>query len=397
MILLIIILIILLILSAYFSSTETIFYLSEEKIKKRYIKVNYENFLIFILISNTLVNIFIGIISEKIFSEKIFKDSSIIYSIFLTTSILLFFGEIVPKRLALFLHGKFSSYFLFIMQKWIDFIKFFEKTIDFLIFPIKKIEKEDRIFSVLEIKKVLDDGIKKGYFNSVHASVVSNLISQSFSNIKEHIIHYSDLPDININSDFQKVFDSFKQYNLKNIPVVSLNKKDIFGYISKTDFINQIVEGEINKDNFNIKNIIKPLEMIYEFESIEFCIRRFIETNSTILGVYDEHFQYCGIIDYYKLIDDLLFNISFNYNSKLPIVLNPNISCRSLYYNYNIDFDEVDFDLNLIDLILNKLGKIPQTGDYIFYKDYEISILKMKNKKILLVEISKAKKLAKEN
>ncbi len=385
---LILVLTILLSLSAFFSSTETIFYLSDEKIRNKYIKTDYDTFLVFILLSNTIVNIFIGITSEKIFSENLIKDKSIIFSIVISTSILLFFGEIIPKRLALILYSGTNNIFLFLMQKWIDLIKFFEKLINFFIKPIKKIENEDKTFSILEIKNVLSDGIIRGYFNPVQASLISNLVSQSFSTIKDHIIHYSELPDINGQASIEDIFNAFKNCNLKKLPVTSKNKKTIFGYISKGDFLNSIIDKSDDK-SFNIKNIIRPLNMIYEYESIEVGIHRFIEAEETILGVYDEHFQYCGIIDYYKLIDDMLFDISIASNKKLPIILNANISCRSLFYNYNINIQEKDFDLKLVEIVLNKLGKIPEVGDSISYLGYKITIVKMKNKKIVSLKIDK--------
>lgn len=388
MIILLIIFIILLIFSAFFSSTETIFYLTEEKIKKEYIKVSYDSFLVFILLSNTIVNIFIGITAEEIFANHIFKDKSILISIALTTSILLFVGEIIPKRLALIIYPSVNRSFIYLMQKWIDLIRFFENIINFFISPIKNLNKEDKLFSIKEIKDVLFDGIKNGYFNPVQASLISNLISQSSSLVKDNIIHYTDLPKITNSSSLDDIFDAFKKTDLINLPVVSKNLKTVYGYVSKEDLL-KVYLNDSDSKIYDIKNILHPLDMIYEFENIEFAIHRFIETNSTIFGVYDEYFQYCGVIDYYKLIDNILFSHSSILQNKFPITVNPLISCRSLYYNYNMQIKEEDFDLQLIDLILKNLGKFPQVGDYFIYQNYKFMISKIKGKKILSIIIDR--------
>ncbi|MEJ5272995.1 MAG: CNNM domain-containing protein [Spirochaetota bacterium] len=293
---LLIIFIILLAFSAFFSSTETIFYLSDEKTKNRNIKINNDLFLIFILISNTLVNIFIGIISEKIFTEHILKDKSILFTIGITTFILLFFGEIIPKRMALILYPIVKNQFLSIMQKWIDLIRFFEKIINFFIKPISKINQEDKIFTIKEIKEALNDGIKNGYFNPLQAYLISNLISQSLSTVKDNMIHYSEIPFITNNMNIKEVYELAKKTDLNKLPVISKNMKNIYGYISKGDILNVITENK-KYEKYEINSFVKPLDMIYEFESIEFAIKRFIEKGETILGVYDEHFQYCGIIE----------------------------------------------------------------------------------------------------
>ncbi|MFN3412054.1 MAG: CNNM domain-containing protein [Exilispira sp.] len=385
---LIIIFILLLIFSAFFSSTETVYYLSEEKIKNQFVKVNRDLFLIFILLSNTIVNIFIGITSEKIFAHTIFKDKSIIYGIVTTTTILLFLGEIIPKRLALIVYPVIDKKFLYLMQKWIDSIRFFEKVLNFFIKPISKLNKEDKVFSIREIKEVLNDGINKGYFNSTQASLLSNLISQSMSYVKDNMIHYTELPLITNSMNINEIYDSFKKSELKKIPVVSKNMKTIFGYISKNDLINYLKEDR-PAGYFKINSIIKPLDMIYEFENIEVAIKRFIDNQNTILGVYDEYFQYCGILDYYKLIDNMLFSFTCISSSKFPLVLNSNISCRSLFYNYNIKLNEEDMNMMLNDFLFSKLNKIPKEGDFIIYRDYKFTIVKVKNKKIIQIKIDK--------
>ena len=385
---LILLFVILLVFSAFFSSTETMFYLSDEKIKNQYIKINNDLFLIFILISNTLVNIFIGIISEKIFDQYLLKGKSILFTIGLTTFILLFFGEIIPKRMALIIYPFLNRQFFYIMQKWINAVRFFEKVINIFIKPLTKINQEDKIFTVKEIKDALYDGIKNGYFNPIQAYLISNLVSQSLSTVKDNMIHYTDIPFITIDSNINEVYDSFKKTDISKLPVLSKNMKNIYGYISKGEILNLLVENK-KSETITIKSIIKPLDMIYEYENIELAIKRFIEKEDTILGVYDEHFQFCGILDYYKIIDNMLFNFSTNFSKKLPLNIQSNISCRSLYYNYDIEIKDEDFDLSLNDLILNNLGKIPQEGDYIIYQKYKFTISKIKNKKISHVIITK--------
>jgi len=385
---LILLFVILLLFSAFFSSTETMFYLSDEKIKNQYIKINNDLFLIFILISNTLVNIFIGIISERIFTEHLFKGQSILFTIGLTTFILLFFGEIIPKRLALIVYPFVNRQFFYIMQKWIDIIRFFEKVINIFIKPLSKINQEDKLFTVKEIKDALYDGVKNGYFNPIQAYLIANLVSQSLSTVKDNMIHYSEFPFITIDSNISEVYESFKNTNLSKLPVLSKNMKNIYGYISKGEIIKALLENKKN-ETLMIKSIIKPLDMIYEFENIEFAIKRFIEKEDTILGVYDEHFQYCGILDYHKIIDNMLFSFSTNTFKKFPLIIHSNISCRTLYYNYDIEIKDEDFDLSLNDLLLNNLEKIPQEGDYIIYQKYKFTIAKIKNKKITQVVIDK--------
>lgn len=379
---------ILLLFSAFFSSTETIFYLSEEKIKNKYIKVSHESFLIFILLSNTVVNIFIGIVSEKLFSEHLFVNKTILLNIGLTTFILLLFGEILPKRMALIIYPLVNERFLFIMQKWINIIKFFDKIISFCIKPIQKINKEDKIFSINEIKKVLNDGINKGYFDLTQASLISNLISSSMSTVKDNIIHYSEIPVITNSMNFNEIFNAFKNSNLNKIPVVSKNMKQVFGYISKEDMTKFIILNA-KENSFDINKFIKPLDMIYEFENIEVAIKRFVETQDTILGVYDEHFQYCGILDYYRLIDNMLFNFPIKSYKNFPIIVKGDVSCRALFYNYDIQLQEQDLDLKLNDLILRNLGRLPKEQDTLEYLDYIFTVSKVKNKKIALITIDK--------
>ncbi|MEJ5272994.1 MAG: transporter associated domain-containing protein, partial [Spirochaetota bacterium] len=97
----------------------------------------------------------------------------------------------------------------------------------------------------------------------------------------------------------------------------------------------------------------------------------------------------CGIIDYHKIINNMLFNFSINTFKKFPLLVPSNISCRSLFYNYDIEIKEEDFDLSLNDLLLNNLEKIPEENDFIIYQNYKFRIAKIKNKKITQIIIEK--------
>ncbi|HPB47989.1 MAG TPA: CNNM domain-containing protein [Exilispira sp.] len=377
MIILIILLCILLFLSAFFSSTETVYYLADNKVKSKYVSASTDSFLTFILISNTMVNIFIGIISEKLTLNYLFKDRSLIFSIVLSTFLLLFFGEILPKRLALKLYKKLQYINLPVMQAYISKFKFVDNAVQFFSNSLEGLKIESKVLSINEVKKSLTDGLKKKLFQPAQTSLVLNIISLTSGKVKDLMVHYTDIPHITLNTKLDHILKAFKDTDLSFFPVTSKDYEKTYGYISKKDLLS-IDDFE----NFSVSNILKPLDMIYENDELYIAIQRFNDLEDMILGIYDEHFQYCGIIEYDTLVDKMLHfekNIlSFSY----PIIMESNVSCSMLGYLYDIYLPEQFFDSSLLDFFMNYYQNVPSIGASIEVNGFVYKVIRMKKNKV---------------
>jgi len=317
MIFLIFLLLILIVLSAFFSCTETVLYLTNEhdlnkksKNYKKYllIKNNQDDILVIILFSNTIVNIFIGLITERL-GYKIFpEDTNIFIIILLSTLILLIFGEILPKKLGISLHEKLYNFNFIIVFYLSEFLKNINKFISIIIYPIKFLKKENYSFEKSELKNILKDGLNSKIFNSLEYSIYNNLLNFTEYKVKDLMVPYKDIDYINYRTE---IFDFIKTlYSSYEFCIPVYDEKDdfIYGYIDKRDLVsyikseynnifnnkNKSEEIEIVKDLIN-KFLKKPY-IIYEKINVKNVISDIFFKSNQIIFVVDDYFQLSGVI-----------------------------------------------------------------------------------------------------
>lgn len=367
--------IILLIFSAFFSSSETILFLAKDfglkKDKKRYnyIYQKQEEFLTIILFSNTIVNIFLGMLFEYYTTNILFPGVNLIYVIISTTFILLTFGEVLPKRLSLaFYKSLYEKYFsiLLIIERVLKYINFL---FNFIIKPFKKIKKEEQYFTFKEVKDFIYDSYKNKIISELEFHLFYRLFNLKNVKASNFIIPYTKIKVFTlhklkeyIKNNFQKI----KELNQEIIPIYDSKFENIIGFIKKVDlldlyyrerfknkiFFNQKVESDTGYGNNNERNdknidqlyeyikvddlekiILKPV-FVYIEQQISQVINLFNENKCEILIVIDQYFQFKGIIRYNDIQNYLLtLDIPDNKNE---IYINPDITSEELKYYYNI-------------------------------------------------------------
>lgn len=409
--------VILLIFSAFFSSSETILFLAKDlglrknKLKYKYIYENQEEFLTIILFSNTIINIFLGMIFEYYASNVLFNNINIIYVILSTTFILLIFGEVLPKRLSL-------AFYKILYEKYFKILIFFEKGLkhinlffDLIIKPFKKIKKEEQYFTYNETKSFLFDSYKNKIISDLEFYLFYRLFNLNKTKVSHLIIPYTRIKVftlnkieniiknkfeiiINLKQDIIPIFDN----NFENI-IVAIEKKKLIKWYYKiisynTDKYNKdtLVENILNKNNINKVNskntslkldnfkiddineiIVKPV-FVYIEQQLDQVIKIFNENSCKFIFVVDQYFQFKGIIRYSD-IQNYFLTLDIK-NTAREFEINPAISNEELKYYYNISLPTKYKNLHQFLLpFLMKDKKIVKYKKFTFiiYKDISLS------------------------
>lgn len=331
-------LIILIFLSAFFSSSETVLYLTNEYYfsdksknyqKYYFIKKNQELILPLILFSNTVVNIFIGLLTEDI-GYKIFPaETNIFIVISLSTLFLLLFGEIFPKKIGISFHKYIYTFNFIILYYYNYLMKNINKIISFVIRPFIKIVKEKSEVDLEEVKVILNDSYKNKLINYFQYKMFLNIIYLNNSLVKDIMIPYKYVTYINYSFHLDKILEIFlKEYNF-SIPVFDPEQNIIFGYIDKREVNNFIFENYNSIDNLKriyyklenkekfisdiINKHLKKPKVIYEKCSIKKLLDIFFVEGEEIVFIIDEYFQLSGVVYSYYFIDKI---ISLNFDIK---------------------------------------------------------------------------------
>ena len=268
------ILVLLLGLSAFFSASEIALFslgriiLSQYKNEKTYpyiyitkLMQNPDNTLTNILIGNTLVNFALSFQGTLFILHQfptLGATIGLTISIFSMTVLLLLFGEIFPKAIAInrnktisFLVAMPLYYLSYIITPIRYFILFFVK-----IFVHKVNKQAKHEISQKDLNKLVSMSHKTGVIDKDEKFLLSNIINTLEVNISEIMTSRDKIVAIQEDMSFKKIITIIQSIRFNKILVYNKKKKTYTGFVNKKDLILNYFNL---KKTFNLKTHLKPI------------------------------------------------------------------------------------------------------------------------------------------
>ncbi|MEP0861220.1 MAG: HlyC/CorC family transporter [Ignavibacterium sp.] len=399
----ILLLIVLLILSAYFSSTEMAYIAAnklklEVKTRKKdlvarnvaYYLNNPNTFFSTILLGNNIVNIAFASLSAVILASLFNLTEIQILSI--TTFLLLFFGELIPKYFAHETADFFiivsSSILRIITTILFPFIKALAFISDKLTSNVssQKAENISQLFDKEDIKALLDEGHKAGKVLPQEKNIIEKVIDLGEQKVYEAMRPRTEIVGVEIHSSIEDVHKSFIDSGYSKLIVYEENLDNIKGVILAKDlFTNPKTITEVLREIKFYPETKRSLEVLNEL----------LESKISIAVVVDEFGGTAGIVTMEDIIEELFGEIKDEYDveehicrriSRDTYLISGKVEIDHLNEKYKIGIPEGDYE-TVAGYIENRLGRIPKQGESFLIDNYDIIIVKATQTKIELIKL----------
>lgn len=399
-----ILLIILVLLSAFFSSTE-IAYIVSNKIKieirarknniyarnAHYFIKNPDLFFSTLLISNNIVNIAFTSIASVFFLSEF--GLGVFEILIITTLIILLFGELLPKFIGreladslILLSAIPLRFVLFILY---PFVKIISK-ISSVLSRMNKREEEEilQIFDREEIQNLIEESSEAGRMNEDQSDIISRVIEIKEQRVYEAITPRTDIAGVDVSSSLEEVMDKFIETGYSKLIVYEENLDNIKGMVLLKDFF---------KKPESISSMIREVVFVPDTKKSLEMLNEFLEKQFTLAVVVDEFGGTAGILTIEDLIEELFGEISDEYDEEEKVVKKIDQSTFILSGKVEIDYlneeygftidEEGDFE-TIAGFVTSRLGRIPYKGETFRIDNLSILILKSDKKKIDLLKLS---------
>ncbi len=395
--------IILLLLSGFFSGSEIAFVVANKlKIELRarknklaakeaqYFVNRPQEFFSTILISNNIINIaFASIVTVLLFEYFQFSDLTILI---ISSLLLLFFGELIPKYIA----RETSDVFVLISSVPI-------RLVSILLYPFVKITsmfskkltelanvKEENIsliFKKEDIQELLEESTEAGSVEEDTTDIINKVIELGDQKIYEAMTPRTDIIGVDCDTAIDEVINVFTSSGYSKIPVYKETIDDIKGWVHAYDMF---------KKPENLKHVMRDIIFIPDTKKTLEMLNEFLDKRVSIAVVIDEFGGTAGLVTVEDIIEEMVGEIKDEHDTE-------DIICKKIdEHNYlasgkaEIDFLNEQFNLNIPDgeyetiggYITNSLGKIPQKGEYYTIANYLIYVIKSDKTKIDLIKLT---------
>ena len=397
----------LLILSAFFSGSETALtavsevrmkHLSEKGDKRAIIVeklINQRAHLIStMLLASNLINILASAIATSLFIA-LFGDFGIIISTIIMTSLVVIFGEILPKLLAL----KYIDYWVLVSSYSI------ELTMKIL-GPIANIAtknsylfvKDNGKISLLvdphdEIRGQINLHHEEGIVKKGDKDMLGGVLDLPDVSVEDVMTHRKNILTIDCDTDPQKVLSTMLENPFTRVPIWKDDKDDFIGILH----IKDLLKKTISDRNFKLDEILVEPWFVPETTSLKEQLSAFLEKKTHMALVVDEYGALMGLITLEDILEEIVGQITDEHDDEdddeLPeqsniIKVDGDASIRDINREYGWKLPDEEA-ATIAGLIIHETRSIPKAGSIYSFHGFRFKVLERKRNQITSIRIQK--------
>lgn len=407
----VILLIVFLILSGVFSASETAL-MSLNKIKLR--KLEEENvkgveilskimedpskLLSTILVANNVVNIGASSIATALFMDLI-GASGVPLATLVMTVLVLIFGEITPKSISNNNPEKVAlvvSKLIYIIMKILSPVVSILDMIRKIIFKLLGIKEnnDQPLITEEDLLTYVNVGHEEGVIEVEEKEIIKNVFIFGDLQAKHAMVNRMDIVAVDKNITYDELMKVFETEKFTRMPVYEDNVDSIVGIINIKSIA--FLDDE-SKKSFDITDhMINPF-FTYEFKSISELLGELKLEKNQMAIVLDEYGGTAGILTIENLVEEIVGDISDEFDNEEIEILNVNDSeyvikgYTSLIdvneqVGLNLESDEVD---SIAGYIIEKLKGFPEQGEKVEIDGVRFIIEDIEKNKINTIRIKK--------
>ncbi|TVP95191.1 MAG: HlyC/CorC family transporter [Acholeplasmatales bacterium] len=311
----------LLLVSSFFSMSETVFsslniirvrtYIEENRKGSRkayWIHDNFELTLSTILVGNNLANVALATVSVGVFS-RIFQDRETLVMIantFVMTTVILIFGEIIPKsiakmhadRLALKISG--LLYFIIKLLRPI--------TIAFIAIKRLFVKADNRVMISVtedELETIIDTMEEEGSIDEDEAEMLQSVLDLSDRKVYEIMTPRVDMVSVEINDPIEDIKQTFFEHQFSRLPVYEGYRDHVIGILNERDFFTCLLKQE----PIDVRKLMKSPIFVSKSMRVDTLIETLQRQNAHIAIVSDEFGGTSGIVTMEDALEELVGEI----------------------------------------------------------------------------------------
>ena len=378
-----VILILLLLLSAFFSSAETSL-TTINPIKVRTLIENgnkramtlqkvteqHGKMLSAILIGNNIVNISASSLATTM-AIDIWGNFAVGIATGILTILVLLFGEIMPKNIAMIKSEPLALFYAPIIYglMWIltPVIFIIDTIAGFFLKLVHINPGQKNLMTENELRTYVDVSHEDGVIESEEKDMIINVFDFSDSVAKDIMIPRIDMLTIEENAGYHELMALFRECMYTRIPVYKEDRDNIIGLVNIKDFI--LVN---DKDTFKVSDIIRDAYYTYEFKKTADLLMEMKKTTNNVAFVLSEYGACVGMITLEDLLEEIVGEIRDEYDededeyikkvSKDCYLIDGNRKLDDINDALGTKLESEDYD-SIAGLVLQILDRMPTAGE----------------------------------
>ena len=403
-----------LVLSAFFSSSEAAF-LSFQKTRLSHLVninvpgakrvslmiANMERLLSTILLGNNLVNVAFSAIITMLSVELLGGGPLAVgFATLVGTALLLIFGEIIPKSVAVRKAERLSLLYARPLKSLevalfpaILFLQWLSTITQHL---FGRDSNSDETITEGEILSMIDIGEAEGTVEPAEAEMLENVFRFGDQQVREVMTPRPEIVSIERGITLQELLQIYAENTHTRFPVHKESRDDIVGIISAKDILRALATRGV-QENESVTDIVRDVYFVPETKPVSELFEELRRAGHQMAICLDEYGGIAGLVTIKRLTEVIVGKVGEEGESPEEEYSNIRPNLYQIEGGMDIGEANEEMDLNLPEgeyetiagFILSQLGEIPSVGDQFEYNNLLFRIQEMDRFRIESILIRK--------
>ncbi len=362
-----------------------------------------------LLVGNNIVNIFIASLTTSV-AQDLFPDKAITVAVLFSTTVILIFGEIIPKTFCRNHAEKLAIPMLWVLKALYYsplyvIVKLFMVIIRLVLGD--KAQLNGRLVTQNDIEYMVSKAEKEQSIDSKQIDLLNSILEFPTIKVKDIMTPRSAVIGISIESGYEEIIKMIRDEAHSRYPVFGKDLDEIYGFIHVKDiaFIN-----EENRKSFKITKYTNEAFFVYEHMKIQSVFDHMNRKKVHLSLVKDENGLVVGIITLEDIMEEIfgaiqdehdddeeVENDSKNVNFDNGITVEGSATLRELDNDFEIEIPLNDNYSTLNGFMLDLLeDAFPKKGHMIYWGHYSFELIDVVDNQINNIKIMKVEEDEKE-
>lgn len=407
-----------LLLSAFFSSAEAAF-ISMPKLRIRYLAEsgvkgagqlakaaeNPERFLATVLLGNNLVNVAASTVGTVMAVAAFGLPWGPVIATIGVTTLILIFSEVIPKTVAVHHAQRLSLLYINPMRILHYCLYPFVMALSHIGLGFTRMVAEPQ-----EARGVLSEGEIR---SAINAGEVEGVVQQDKAKMLHKVFEFTDRPVSKImtprteivwveqGTKLRDFLDMYTKTPYSRFPVYKDNTDNVVGILFAKDVLMKMTDDPVSRES-TIDDLIRPPYFVPDSKRLGELLAEMRDGGYHIAIVVDEFGGVAGMITLGQLIEEIVGDIrdeligesqDFVVTGENTFELDGGLHIEEANEELGLDLPAGDYE-TVAGFVLSHLGRIPEQGDQLKYKNLKFVITEMRGMKIEKIMVTKEKEEA---
>ena len=362
-----------------------------------------ENVVSVMLLANNIVNITASALTTKVVLEMFGKEWFVV-AIGALTIVVIVFGEILPKTIAIKFSEKAALFFApAIYSLFIVFAPFVRVVQKFVDLPIKifiklfsaHVAKKVKGSELEEIRDAVDLKAKEGSIFKYDKDLLDGVLDLSDTALSEIVTHRKNIESIDISLPVAEIAKLAVIANHNRIPLWQGDKEHIVAVLNVRKLLRGLhsYHGDIEK--FELSSVTSAPWFVPATNSLRSQLFAFRKKKKHFALVVDEYGSLLGLITLEDILEEIVGEIKDDDDSSGINIIKIKsgaykIAGRTLIRDINkrldLEIEESDDAYNLAAFVINSLGRIPEEREGFLINHHHFEIIKKRGHDLVWIK-----------